>query len=73
MDLIESYMWRHKVKPGITGLAQIRGYRGLTDTLEKMERRVECDLEYINNWSLWLDLKIITLTVFSLFHNKNAH
>lgn len=72
MDLIESYMWRHKVKPGITGLAQIRGYRGLTDTLEKMERRVECDLEYINNWSLWLDLKIITLTVFSLFHNKNA-
>ncbi|WP_438951568.1 undecaprenyl-phosphate glucose phosphotransferase [Porticoccus sp.] len=72
MDLIESYMWRHKVKPGITGLAQIRGYRGLTDTLEKMERRVECDLEYINNWSLWLDLKIIILTVFSLFHNKNA-
>jgi putative colanic acid biosynthesis UDP-glucose lipid carrier transferase len=72
MDLIESYMWRHKVKPGITGLAQIRGYRGLTDTLEKMERRVECDLEYINNWSLWLDLKIITLTVFSIFHNRNA-
>ena len=72
MDLMESYMWRHKVKPGITGLAQIRGYRGLTDTLEKMERRVECDLEYINNWSLWLDLKIITLTVFSIFHNRNA-
>lgn len=73
MDLMESYMWRHKVKPGITGLAQIRGYRGLTDTLEKMERRVECDLEYINNWSLWLDLKIIALTVFSLFRNKNAY
>ncbi len=58
---------------GLPGLARIRGYQGLTDTLEKMERRVECDLEYINNWSLWLDLKIITLTVFSLFRNKNAY
>ena len=71
-DLVESYMWRHKVKPGITGLAQIRGYRGLTDTLDKMEKRVECDLEYINNWSLWLDLKIIFLTIFKGIFHKNA-
>ena len=63
-DLVESYMKRHKVKPGITGLAQVRGFRGETDTLDKMERRVECDLEYINNWSLWLDIKIIIGTVF---------
>lgn len=71
-DLVESYMWRHKVKPGITGLAQIRGYRGLTDTLDKMEKRVECDLEYINNWSLWLDLKIMFLTMFKGIFHKNA-
>ncbi len=72
-DLVESYMWRHKVKPGITGLAQIRGYRGETNTLEKMEKRVECDLEYINNWSLWLDIKIILLTTLKGFINKNAY
>jgi Undecaprenyl-phosphate glucose phosphotransferase len=72
-DLVESYMWRHKVKPGITGLAQVRGYRGETDTLEKMEKRVECDLEYINNWSLWLDIKVILLTTLKGFINKNAY
>ncbi|WBA81525.1 undecaprenyl-phosphate glucose phosphotransferase [Endozoicomonas sp. GU-1] len=72
-DLVESYMKRHKVKPGITGLAQVRGFRGETDTLEKMERRVECDLEYINNWSLWLDIKIIIGTVFKGFMNPNAY
>ncbi len=66
-DLVESYMKRHKVKPGITGLAQVRGFRGETDTLEKMQKRVECDLEYMNNWSVWLDLKIIFLTVFKGF------
>ncbi|TNF08234.1 MAG: exopolysaccharide biosynthesis polyprenyl glycosylphosphotransferase, partial [Gammaproteobacteria bacterium] len=71
-DLVESYMWRHKVKPGITGLAQIKGYRGLTDTLDKMEKRVEYDLEYINNWSPWLDLKIIFLTIFKGIFHKNA-
>jgi len=71
-DLVESYMWRHKVKPGITGLAQIRGHRGLTDTLDKMEKRVECDLEYINNWSLWLDIKIILLTLAKGIIHKNA-
>ena len=71
-DLVESYMWRHKVKPGITGLSQIRGLRGLTDTIKKMEARVECDLEYINNWSLWFDIKIIFLTIFYGFKNNNA-
>ncbi len=71
-DLVESYMQRHKVKPGITGWAQVSGYRGETDTLEKMQKRVEFDLWYIDNWSLWLDLKIIFLTVFKGFINKNA-
>lgn len=71
--LITGYMLRHKVKPGITGLAQIRGWRGETDTLDKMEKRVECDLEYIRTWSLLLDLKIIFLTVFKGFINKAAY
>lgn len=69
-DMIETYMRRHKVKPGITGWAQINGLRGETDTLEKMEKRVEYDLWYINNWSLWLDLKIIALTVVKGFINN---
>jgi Undecaprenyl-phosphate glucose phosphotransferase len=72
-DLVESYMWRHKVKPGITGWAQVNGYRGETDTLAKMQGRVDHDLWYINNWSLWLDLKIIFLTVFKGFIHKNAY
>ena len=63
-------MRRHKVKPGITGWAQINGLRGETDTLEKMEKRVEYDLWYINNWSLWLDLKIIAFTIFKGFINN---
>lgn len=70
---VESYMRRHKVKPGITGWAQVNGLRGETDTLEKMEQRVEHDLWYIDNWSLWLDLKIILLTVFKGFINPNAY
>lgn len=72
-DLVESYMRRHKVKPGITGWAQVNGLRGETDTLDKMERRVEFDLWYIDNWSVWLDLRIIFLTVFKGFFNKNAY
>lgn len=72
-DLVESYMQRHKVKPGITGWAQVNGLRGETDTLEKMKARVEHDLWYIDNWSLWLDLKIIFLTVFKGFVNPNAY
>ncbi len=72
-EQIDSYMRRHKVKPGITGWAQINGYRGETDTLEKMKKRVEYDLFYIENWSLLLDLKIIVLTVFKGFTDKNAY
>ena len=70
---VEFYMLRHKVKPGITGWAQINGWRGETDTLEKMEKRVEFDLQYIKNWSVWLDIKIITLTIFKGFVSKNAY
>ena len=68
-DIVESYMQRHKVKPGITGWAQVNGFRGETDTLEKMEKRVQHDLWYIDNWSLWLDFKIIALTVWKGFFN----
>ncbi len=71
--LIRGYMLRHKVKPGITGWAQISGWRGETETLDKMEMRVKHDLEYVQNWSLWLDIKIIFLTVFKGFINKNAY
>lgn len=72
-SLIEGYMLRHKVKPGITGLAQINGFRGETDTLDKMQKRVDFDLIYIRGWSIWLDLKIIFLTFFKGFVNKAAY
>ena len=72
-DLVDKYMLRHKVKPGITGWAQVNGYRGETDTLDKMEKRVEYDLYYIENWSLWLDIKIILATFFKGFISKNAY
>ena len=71
--LIGRYMLRHTVKPGITGLAQINGWRGETDSLDKMQKRVEYDLAYIHNWSLWLDLKILALTAFRLFNDRNAY
>jgi len=69
---IKGYMLRHKVRPGITGLAQVNGYRGETDTLEKMQARVACDLSYIRSWSLRLDLKIIALTILKGFWQDNA-
>jgi len=72
-QLIDGYMLRHKAKPGITGWAQINGWRGETDTLEKMEKRIEFDLKYIHRWSLAFDLKIIFLTIFKGFVNKNAY
>ena len=72
-EKIQGYMLRHKVKPGITGLAQISGFRGETDTLDKMEGRVLHDLRYIQTWSIRLDLKIIFLTVFKGFMDKNAY
>lgn len=71
--LVDGYMLRHKVKPGITGWAQVNGWRGETDTLDKMEKRVEYDLAYIQNWSLFFDIKIIVVTVFKGFINKNAY
>jgi putative colanic acid biosynthesis UDP-glucose lipid carrier transferase len=71
--MIRGYMLRHKVKPGITGLAQVSGWRGETDTLEKMERRVECDHRYIREWSVWLDLKILLLTVLVVLKRQNAY
>ncbi|HEJ7991927.1 MAG: undecaprenyl-phosphate glucose phosphotransferase [Serratia liquefaciens] len=71
--LIKGYMLRHKVKPGITGWAQINGWRGETDTLDKMQSRVEYDLDYIRNWSVWFDIRIIFLTVFKGFINKSAY
>lgn len=70
---IHGYMLRHKVKPGITGLAQINGFRGETDTLDKMEGRIRYDLQYIQAWSLLLDLKIIFLTIFKGFKSDNAY
>lgn len=71
-DQIKSYMLRHRIKPGLTGLAQVNGYRGETDTLDKMEARVKYDLAYINNWSIWLDIEILFRTIFVLF-GKNAY
>jgi putative colanic acid biosysnthesis UDP-glucose lipid carrier transferase len=71
--MIEGYMLRHKVRPGITGLAQVRGWRGETDTLEKMQKRVECDHEYIREWSLWLDVKILFRTVWIVLQRHNAY
>ena len=66
-------MLRHKVRPGITGLAQINGWRGETDTIEKMEKRIEYDLEYLRQWSLFLDLKIIALTIWNGAWRTNAY
>ncbi|MFT4529638.1 MAG: putative colanic acid biosynthesis UDP-glucose lipid carrier transferase [Thalassolituus oleivorans] len=71
--LIPYYMLRHKVKPGITGWAQINGYRGETDTLDKMSGRVDYDLEYIRKWSIWMDVKIIFLTIFKGFVGSHVH
>ena len=73
-ELIDKYMLRHTIKPGITGWAQVRGYRGQTDQLWQMEKRVECDVWYAENWNFLLDLKIIFLTVVNVFRgDKNAY
>jgi putative colanic acid biosynthesis UDP-glucose lipid carrier transferase len=71
--LIKAYMVRHKVKPGITGWAQVNGHRGETDTIHKMQARVEYDLEYLRNWSLALDLHIMVRTARLVFFDKNAY
>lgn len=71
--MIKGYMLRHKVAPGITGWAQVNGYRGETDTLDKMKGRIDHDLDYLRNWSLRLDLYIIFRTVGVIFGSQNAH
>ena len=72
-QIIKAYMVRHKVKPGITGWAQVNGHRGETDTIEKMQARVEYDLEYLRNWSLGLDLQIIVRTIRLVFFDRHAY
>jgi Undecaprenyl-phosphate glucose phosphotransferase len=72
-EVTTHYAARHRVKPGLTGLAQVRGWRGSTETEEKLLRRLECDLEYIENWSLSLDLTIIARTLVAVASMKNAH
>ena len=70
---IALYARRHNVKPGITGWAQVNGFRGETDTEDKMQHRVRHDLFYIDNWSIWLDLRILALTVLSSKARSNAY
>jgi len=72
-DVVDGYFARHRVRPGITGWAQINGWRGETDTTEKIERRVEHDLYYIENWSILFDLYILAMTPISLFNTKSAY
>jgi Undecaprenyl-phosphate glucose phosphotransferase len=72
-NLLSDYAFRHHVKPGITGWAQVNGYRGETARVEQMQGRVDCDLWYINNWSLALDFKILALTCFELLRRRNAY
>jgi len=72
-EVIDNYLVRHYTRPGITGVAQIKGYRGETKKLKDLEKRVELDIWYIENWSFFLDLKIIFLTAFGMLRKqKNA-
>ena len=71
--LISGYMIRHKVRPGITGWAQVNGLRGETDTVEKMRARIEYDIEYLSNWSLWLDIKIMLRTALIILRDDHAY
>jgi putative colanic acid biosynthesis UDP-glucose lipid carrier transferase len=70
---ISLYVARHKVKPGITGWAQVNGWRGATPELELMMKRVEHDLWYVNHWSLWFDIKILLMTVPHVCKSRNAY
>jgi len=72
-EITHFYHDRHQVRPGLTGLAQVRGWRGETDTEEKFLRRLECDLEYIETWSIRLDLQILWRTIFSVLRMRNAY
>ena len=71
--MIGGYHGRHRVKPGITGWAQVHGFRGNTSTVEKMRRRVEYDIYYIENWSLWFDVRILVMTALFVWRQKNAY
>ncbi|HEX3383319.1 MAG TPA: undecaprenyl-phosphate glucose phosphotransferase [Paraburkholderia sp.] len=71
-DQVYGYMHRYRIKPGITGWAQVNGYRGATTKVEKMEARVKFDLFYIQNWSFWFDMKIVFITIFKGFVGRNA-
>jgi lipopolysaccharide/colanic/teichoic acid biosynthesis glycosyltransferase len=72
-DAVDGYFTRHKVKPGITGWAQINGWRGETDTQEKIRKRVEYDIYYIENWSLLFDISILLKTPMALLKTDNAY
>ena len=72
-EVISASMQRHRVKPGLTGWAQVNGYRGETDTWEKMEQRVKYDVYYITHWSPWLDLKILASTITTVIRGDNAY
>lgn len=72
-EIIETYAHRHRVKPGLTGLAQVRGYRGATHTAEQLRLRIESDLEYVEHWSIWLDLKILVMTAWTVIRGENAY
>ena len=72
-EIVSEYSFRHRVKPGITGLAQVNGYRGAVDTPDQLKARVDLDLYYIDHWSLWLDIKIIWRTAFVCFSGRNAY
>jgi len=71
-EIVSEYSFRHRVKPGITGLAQVNGYRGAVDTPDQLKARVDLDLYYIDHWSLWLDIKILWRTAFVCFSGRNA-
>ena len=72
-EVVDSYFARHRVRPGLTGWAQINGWRGELDTQEKLQNRVEHDLYYIENWSLLFDLYILARTPFALLRSENAY
>ena len=71
--LIKGYMVRHKVTPGITGLAQVSGFRGETETIDKMRKRIALDLDYLRNWSIALDVRIVLKTIALVFVDKKAY
>ena len=71
-DIDSAYWHRHAVKPGLTGLAQVRGYRGATETVTDLSNRLQADLEYLNGWSIWRDISIIIATFRVLVH-RNAY